>query len=522
MLKLSKILQNLRSRVKAILPLCFVMFLTACNDSCETYQEFLNKGLSTIKDEDPIYGNCFFCPMFHALTESGAKAANKAWELLPDLLIPIVGLVMAIYVAISVLRNVGSFSKQDVANFLTDNKKGVLILGFKTAVIIALLSSDFLIRSIICPLIVASGEIGLKLASTETIGLKTTEFVGNIVASIKDILGMNQPWNTAFTLVYEVAKGFNDASYQLTALGNSLNCNATDSVIFTWEWLMLVYGNIYTIFGWIASVGVCFYLVNMILNFTIGAILLPLGIAFAVSDKTMQYTKNIWGIFLNTFCNFIMMGIVIGLSLQLINMSMGVAVEEDGSDATLTSMSMNIIQLLNGNQIDQLSDQLWENGSLILTIVMLSIVVKLVQQIDGLAKKLSETSGVTSAGAKAFAPVQKAAGKAAGKLLTGAGKTLKEGAKTTARHTPTVLNHWYTKSGAKKAVNSAYRRTGLQTAVNFIGNGYNSVKSFVSTGLQSARTSISNAVYNAEMSVNRAIRGDGGNSSTNNGGNDND
>ena len=78
MLKVGKILQDLKSKVKRFLPLFIVLFLTACSDSCETYQEFLNSGLSTILENDPIYGNCFFCPLFKILTDGGAQAATDS------------------------------------------------------------------------------------------------------------------------------------------------------------------------------------------------------------------------------------------------------------------------------------------------------------------------------------------------------------------------------------------------------------------------------------------------------------
>ena len=111
----------------------------------------------------------------------------------------------AIYIAIYVLKNVGSFTKQNAADFLTGDKKGLLLLMFKTTVIISLLKDTWLIDNIISPVMQAGLNIGAKLSVT-----------GATMAT-----SSGSGYDAIFKMVNESVKQFNDQVYETIAIGNA-------------------------------------------------------------------------------------------------------------------------------------------------------------------------------------------------------------------------------------------------------------------------------------------------------------
>lgn len=428
------ILGTLPEMLKKLFSVTLVLFLSACDDTCPTIQDYKNEGISTVctgcsNAED---GNCLLCSLFRIITKAASAAANMSWDAFASQLIPVVGLAAAIYIAIYVLKNVGSFTKQNAADFLTGDKKGLLLLMFKTTVIISLLKGKaddaWLIENIISPVMQAGLNIGAKLSVT-----------GATMAT-----SSGSGYDAIFKMVNESVKQFNDQVYETIAIGNAMICNATRPPYnpFVWYWLMLTYGLILFVFGWILLVGISFYIVDILIRLAFGAILLPFGVACAISNQTVGYTKNIWNIFLNVFFSFIMLGIILGITIQLVNLGMTQGDEEgvkEGGGEALNAFLTNLNAQIDGDQIEQISKDLWNNGSLLLTIVCFCVIVQLAAQIGKLADKISETSGLTSVGSQVAAatghPLMAKGKQAAGTVGGWVGAGAKETGRIAARVT---------------------------------------------------------------------------------------
>lgn len=428
------ILGTLPEMLKKLFSVTLVLFLSACDDTCPTIQDYKNEGISTVctgcsNAED---GNCLLCSLFRIITKAASAAANMSWDAFASQLIPVVGLAAAIYIAIYVLKNVGSFTKQNAADFLTGDKKGLLLLMFKTTVIISLLKGKaddaWLIENIISPVMQAGLNIGAKLSVT-----------GATMAT-----SSGSGYDAIFKMVNESVKQFNDQVYETIAIGNAMICNATRPPYnpFVWYWLMLTYGLILFVFGWILLVGISFYIVDILIRLAFGAILLPFGVACAISNQTVGYTKNIWNIFLNVFFSFIMLGIILGITIQLVNLGMTQGDEEgvkEGGGEALNAFLTNLNAQIDGDQIEQISKDLWNNGSLLLTIVCFCVIVQLAAQIGKLADKISETGGLTSVGSQVAAatghPLMAKGKQAAGTVGGWVGAGAKETGRIAARVT---------------------------------------------------------------------------------------
>lgn len=100
------ILGTLPEMLKKLFSVTLVLFLSACDDTCPTIQDYKNEGISTVctgcsNAED---GNCLLCSLFRIITKAASAAANMSWNTFASQLIPVVGLAAAIYIAIYVLK----------------------------------------------------------------------------------------------------------------------------------------------------------------------------------------------------------------------------------------------------------------------------------------------------------------------------------------------------------------------------------------------------------------------------------
>ena len=379
-----------RSSIKTLLLVFVSLFLCSCEE-CPTYQTYLNRGIAN---------NCLLCELFDILTKSATTAANNSWNTFATPLIPVVVIATAIYVAFYTLKMVGSAGKQDAASYLMADKKGILILGFKLAVIVLLLKDTFFIDKIISPILQAGLEVGLQLGP------------GNISINFSNGSG----WGGLFNDINDAIVGYNDQVYETIALGQTMICVATDGFIFFWYWLMLLYGFIFFIFGWFTLATICFYIVDILINLAFGAILLPFGIAFAISNQTSQYSTKIWQIFLNAFFSFVILGVILGLSIELIDLSLGRVNENNAGSMGENAFSASVVKTLNADNVKVVSEMLWSSGSLLLTIVCFCLLVNLIEELKSLIGKISDTAALSDAGSKTSTAMASAPAKGTKKL----------------------------------------------------------------------------------------------------------
>lgn len=462
MIKFCNIFTKVKTNLKSFLALVFVLPLCACEDICPTIQDYLNDGIGVSKDGS----DCLLCPIFDTLIEVSKETATLAWEVLASSLIPVVGIASAIYIAIYTLKLVGSFGKQTANDYMTGDKKGLLLFMFKAAVIIFLLSGasgygdiniiggvlgdylgigngtnkNFLVDQIISPLLKSGLEIGQALAVKSGNGVSFDFYSNSVLGALDSVF--RSPWGVVFEMIKKAVYGFNAVTYEPVALGQAMMCNALEDTYnpLKWYYLMLTYGFILFIFGWLLTLGIGFYIVDMIIDLMFAAVLLPIGVACAISGKTVKYTKKIWGLFVNIFFYFVMLGIILGITMRVIDLCLGRGVEEvsDAASAVaatggaLANFLTNYQERVDSNEIKALSEALWSNGNLLYTIICLSVITMLISQTKQLAGKISDGTSLSGAGAKISADVSQHAMYAAKKSATeGYERVIKPGAQRT-------------------------------------------------------------------------------------------
>jgi hypothetical protein len=395
MLRYDDIRKFILEKGKLLLLLCCVLVLTACgeDDQCPTIQEASSP--------------CPLCKFFKLLTKSARKIADNSWAHLATGLGELVLVISAIYITLFTVRMVTSFGKQTMSEYLTNDKMGLFIFMFKATIIFLLLMSvkfwgvnEFL-EYVIAPLLQAGFQIGTKVSVVGDAILKHASYPST--------------WDGIFAMTYDAAKEFNDSVHFVVGLGKAMSCNAVEGLIWEWKFLQLVYGSLLFIFGWMLLASVSFFLVDVIVRLTFGAVLLPVGIACAISKLSMPYAKNIWNLFVNVFFCVIMLGILIALIIQMVELCVGVGAESPA----INEYVFDLQTAMDENRISEVSGAFANFGHLLLTLVCFSIMLQLLEQGRKLASEISETSIAESISpSKAAAPLVKAginAGKRAGK-----------------------------------------------------------------------------------------------------------
>lgn len=326
----------------------------------------------------------FLIQAYKVIQRVFVAATNASWGAFAGSLQTIVIIGIAIYIALATLKNIGAFSQQDVAAYLTADKKGVFPLAVKGAFIVFLLQNKgFVYEYLVTPIVSAGSEIGGSAGFGG--GSDVGGLFGSVISSATNFLGR---------------------AYQIVAMGRMLLCLAfLPESILDWYWTMIPFGSILFIFGWMIVIGVSFYLMDVMFRLGVGCILLPMAIACGMSKLTSHYTKQNWGLFINVAFNFAMLGLIISFTLQMINHS----ISGINSGTNVSEMLKSIGgKVPDKADTDALNDALTLAGFVLLVLACM-ISFKLFMSVEQIADKVSQTSSVGKLGQETGGKIMNAA-----------------------------------------------------------------------------------------------------------------
>lgn len=353
---------------------------------------------------------CPLCPLFEIILETDQNMATKSFSALATGFRNLIIIVMALYIALQTLLNVSAFTKQDAPKYLGNLMKQ----GFKVLVAALLLSnSDWIYQYVINPLMSAGLEFGVallfdqRLSSAFQVGSGSNGFSNGVIS--QELLDM----------VMTAIRMFNQKAAQLPAIGSALICISTHAAAkygVLPDFSMFIEGALLWVFGWAILLAAGFYLLDSVVRFGIFCTLLPFLIASWPFKVTQQYVKTGWNIFMNSFFNFVMMGLIISVITELIGQAMTAG--EGGFDA--------LISAINGDKVDDLKEMMDISGASFLVLIACCLFsFKMVGQINALATDIAGGGGSQSIGGKiggtaaqAATGVAKAGGRA-GKAVGG-------------------------------------------------------------------------------------------------------
>ncbi len=370
---------------KTFLSLCYMIAFAsqalADDRTCTPYHEVLADGKGD---------NFILKGTYEIIAKACTNVAEFSWKQLAEPLQVVIALAGAIYIAVYTLKNIGTFSQQDVSAYLTNDKTGVILVGVKTGAVIWLLGNQSFLYEYIVGLAVNTGME-----------------IGRLINGSSGISGAADNIGGLFNQVIKQIQAFNDEIYSIVATGRVLLCLGmlTDGFfLINWHWFLILTGLVLYIYGWLIVLSVSFYMLDVLFRLGVGAIVLPLAVACGFSKLTSNYTKKTWDLFINVAFNFVMLGVVIKFTTSLLQQCTIGNIE--------LAEKLNIGEPLSDSDVELIEDIL-DGPNFILVTFCCLISFKLFGEVEQIADKISSTSSVgklgQQLGAAASAPVIKGA-----------------------------------------------------------------------------------------------------------------
>ena len=388
--------------IKTLFCILLIVFAFPAFADCPTIQDYINEGVG---DNFLLQGT------FERIADISSTVTEKTWDAFSLPLRTVLAVAMGIYFAVYTLKNIGSFSKQDVASYLSKEKTGIINTGVKVGVVMFLLTDvgrSFLYGNLIIPVINSCMMIGINFIS----GGGNDNISAIMSSSPDDVRGL-------FSSVITLVSAFNEKSYTVVALGKELICLAWRPVgIFSKEWALIPFGLLIYIMGWMICIGLAFYLLDVMIRLGVGCMVLPFAVACGIYKPTTVYTNKTWGLFMNVAFNFVLLGMIVCIILELIASAMG------GNDNSALMQKILNDGLLSKGETTSLAKGLSFKRFILVTMCCM-VGFKIFSEIEKLVDRISGTSSVGKTGQQAGAIAGKMAKgvlKPAGNFVKAAGK----------------------------------------------------------------------------------------------------
>lgn len=379
-------------------------FLSAATAAVPVWAAEFTRACPKLDDymKDGTGDNFLLKGAYETIAKVCSEVAALSWAAFAGSLQGVVAIGASIYIALYTLKNIGAFSQQDPAAYLSNEKTGVIPLGVKTGIVIWLLSDagqSFLYGNLIGPVITAGFDVASSLGIGSSLSSSFSN-AGNVSGLFSDVI--------------QRIVLFNDAIYEVVATGRLLLCLAflPDSVL-DWFFSLIPFGTTLYVFGWLILIGASFYLLDVLFRLAVGCIILPLAIACGMSKLTSPYTRKAWNLFINVCFNFMMFGVIICLIQKMLE----VAIAGNG----------NMMDTLNGDfkTVDDIENKIKKNLSdvgFIMVTIACTVGFKVFSEVEKIADQVSSSSSVGKLGQKVGGTVASKAKAVAGNVTGSLGK----------------------------------------------------------------------------------------------------
>lgn len=349
--------------------------------SCPTISEYQTKMIG--QDNQ----NCVICRLFHTVLKAVQTLAQRAYDALAPALISLLGIAFGIYIAYLTLITIASPATSKISEYLTK----LTTQGAKVAIAIALLSAPgFVYGTFIGPIIDGGVDFGITLAGEEKAAIQ------EMGAKFEFDAGNTYLQTEILQNTVGAAAAFNKTAILVPSIGRSMMCNAwynddslknlvSGSYHFFPRIQMWLEGAILYIFGLMIAFAVGFYMVDCALQLGVVCAMMPFFVASWPFKITKSYTKQGWDIFLNTFFNFVVMGVVISATSQIMTqaLSTGLSIQTLGA-------------LLDSNKVDELMEVIDFGGlQMAMLVICCMLGLKLSGEIQNITNKLSGGLGIS-------------------------------------------------------------------------------------------------------------------------------
>jgi len=342
-------------------------------DKCETFATYLSS-----------LSSCPLCPLFQVVLNTDAKIADVAWRSLGKALKSIVMIFFLVYLALETLKIVSNVAGSSMGSYL----KSVLILGFKATLTYLLLdNSAYVYGYFISPVLQAGLDMGTSLISISaeqaSVCLNNNANV-DFVATPGNVLDAS-----LLDSIMRTVRCYGHTATIMPSVGKGLICHgwANDGSLLP-NFGMWLSGILFFVFGLFIWLVVSFYLIDCTVQLGMLCGVIPVLVACWPFKITQSYAIKGVQLIMNTFFNYVMLGIVLLLGVEIVNFATG---QKSGS------MDM-FMDAMNNNNLQKLYEIANLDGIEILILVICSIFAfKLIENTNALADKFSKGTGMNIA-----------------------------------------------------------------------------------------------------------------------------
>ena len=405
---------------------------------------------------------CNFCSLTGVLYSVTEKITALSRLKLAYSFTIVIALGMMIWIAMKTLIFVSSMTKQDAAKYITE----LIKQSFKFVIaFFALLYYDNVFYYIIYPLMSAGLKFGWSFVSVQSLAERFGDNLANLLVTNNTealiaaygqdntILpaGYSQNFSNAYfniALYAELENLAYNVNLQYTLLqtiGSSLWCLGGEYLLLqikggfeNWGlgFACKIYGLAFCIFGFLLSLAFVFYMLDAIVQLGLVGALLPFLIASWPFKITSKYTSTGFKMFLNSVFTFMMMGLVVRISMELISQAILLNSSADHDGSSGLAALVNALDTIDTEKLKKMVN-VWSIGFLIFVFacimgfMMVNKVKSLTDQfasggISPIAPSIATmgASTIKSAVSKVAAPTTHAVGKWASKKGKNASKVV--------------------------------------------------------------------------------------------------
>ncbi len=431
---------------------CYKLIYDSDNNASLAYASDTKKNIAEGCEVLPIKINsmrsCFFCPLAKVVFESANSLTQLSFDRFSSPFMSLMVIAFAIWLALTSLKTVFTFTKQDGNKYLS----GIIAQAGKFLFAYLLLAyPDELFRLFISPVLQAGIDMsqGLLIATNSNSGFSATSVASSGLFD-------------ADALYEKIEKFLTNVQTDLAtmqAIGTSLFCVGGHQMMIenisdvfhlksniSYGIQMMGLGLILFIFSFILTISFAFYFIDALLQLAILGAMLPFMIAGWPFKITANYSRSGLGMLLNTFFTLFFTGFIVTVELNLINSTLN-----ELNNTRLTPESdaglFGLFKAINEQDTDAIQDIVSVGGGGYLLLIFASLFgFKFIKETPKITNKLAGglnlgvsskvgtmgASAATGVAKKATKPIRKMAAEsyhARGGLMGAAGRALQMPAK---------------------------------------------------------------------------------------------
>ena len=336
------------------------------NELTIAYAEENFRGCEVLPIKLYKHRKCFFCPMFGVIYNAIATVTDTSFSIMAPACATILALGFAIWIAIQVLVQVSSLTKQDAPKFL-----GSLIKqSYKVVIAFVLLQTpNNLFHYIIRPVVGVGLTFGENMLTTDTakaFAQMNQDEYGKYTRQAKGKPGGKYYDTSTYDKIEKFVVAVQQEIAFMQATGTSLLCVGSKVMINldrNWKqnigdgFMMIVQGAILAIFGFLISIAFVFYLVDGIIQLGVAGGLMPLLLATWPFKPTQKWLGTGANMILNTSFLFMFSGLVVSTCILLISATFSQGTTERAYQELLDCQNLSDYYEKNKDKCDELKNK---------------------------------------------------------------------------------------------------------------------------------------------------------------------